>query len=475
MKQYILILLFCLFSSAFAQSTFFNQKLDSIPTDMPIPIITKSNNPSSGYIFASVPYWGSGNHYIVIYNSQGKPVFFKKTKSLCTDFKLHENKLLTYFDYDSKKYYAMDTLMNVVDSFWVQNGFTTDEHDIKFMNNGNVLLIGLDIKTVDMSKYVNGGSRSARVVANVIQEITPQKNVVFEWKSDEHYKYTDAADRVNLLDLSFVHSHINSIDIDVDENLIVSARNLNEITKIDRKTGNIIWRFGGKNNQFKFVNDTLKFSAQHSAVKLKNGNMLLYDNGLELVPQNARAVEYMLDEENKTATVVWLYKNQPSIISNFWGNAQRLANGNTFIAWGFNKIAATEVNSNNEIVFQMEFPADVYSYRLFKFDINVDNIVSVNNYDDEKKYEILSQNFPNPFNPITTIKYSIPGNVETLHATSLRVYDVLGREVAVLVNQKKTTGRYEINFDGSKFPSGVYFYKLNAGQYSDSKKMILVK
>jgi hypothetical protein len=475
MKQYILILLFCLFSSAFAQSTFFNQKLDSIPTDMPIPIITKSNNPSSGYIFASVPYWGSGNHYIVIYNSQGKPVFFKKTKSLCTDFKLHENKLLTYFDYDSKKYYAMDTLMNVVDSFWVQNGFTTDEHDIKFMNNGNVLLIGLDIKTVDMSKYVNGGSRSARVVVNVIQEITPQKNVVFEWKSDEHYKYTDAADRVNLLDLSFVHSHINSIDIDGDENLIVSARNLNEITKIDRKTGNIIWRFGGKNNQFKFVNDTLKFSAQHSAVKLKNGNMLLYDNGLEHVPQNARAVEYMLDEENKTATVVWLYKNQPSIISNFWGNAQRLDNGNTFIAWGFNKIAATEVNSNNEIVFEMEFPADVYSYRLFKFDINVDNIVSVNNYDDEKKYEILSQNFPNPFNPITTIKYSIPGNVEKLHATSLRVYDVLGREVAVLVNQKKTAGRYEINFDGSKFPSGVYFYKLNAGQYSDSKKMILVK
>lgn len=88
----------------------------------------------------------------------------------------------------------------------------------------------------------------------------------------------------------------------------------------------------------------------------------------------------------------------------------------------------------------------------------------------------LEQNYPNPFNPITTIKYSIPGNVvETLQATSLRIYDVLGKEVAVLVNQKQSAGNYEVKFDGTKLASGVYFYKLQAGDFISIKKLILMK
>jgi photosystem II stability/assembly factor-like uncharacterized protein len=90
----------------------------------------------------------------------------------------------------------------------------------------------------------------------------------------------------------------------------------------------------------------------------------------------------------------------------------------------------------------------------------------------------LFQNYPNPFNPSTTITYSIP-NVETLHATSLRVmlkiYDVLGREVATLVNESKSPGNYEVKFDGSRLSSGVYFYKLAAGNFMETKKMLLLK
>lgn len=87
----------------------------------------------------------------------------------------------------------------------------------------------------------------------------------------------------------------------------------------------------------------------------------------------------------------------------------------------------------------------------------------------------LEQNYPNPFNPITTIKYSLPSNVETFLATSVRVYDVLGKEVAVLVNQKQSAGNYEIKFDGSKLASGVYFYKLQAGDFISIKKLVLMK
>ncbi len=83
----------------------------------------------------------------------------------------------------------------------------------------------------------------------------------------------------------------------------------------------------------------------------------------------------------------------------------------------------------------------------------------------------LSQNYPNPFNPSTSIKYSIPKN----SFVSIKVYDIIGNEVRSLVNQDKAAGSYEIKFDASNMPSGVYFYSIQAGSFSQTKKMILMK
>ena len=83
----------------------------------------------------------------------------------------------------------------------------------------------------------------------------------------------------------------------------------------------------------------------------------------------------------------------------------------------------------------------------------------------------LEQNYPNPFNPITTIKYSVP----TASFVQLMVYDVLGNEIATLVNQEKSAGNYEVEFNASQIPSGVYFYSLNAGRYTQARKMSLLK
>ena len=91
----------------------------------------------------------------------------------------------------------------------------------------------------------------------------------------------------------------------------------------------------------------------------------------------------------------------------------------------------------------------------------------------------LEQNYPNPFNPTTTIKYSIPsviasGAKQSLGVT-LKVYDILGNEVASLVNEQKEAGNYEANFNASNLVSGIYFYKIQAGSYNQVRKMILVK
>jgi hypothetical protein len=84
---------------------------------------------------------------------------------------------------------------------------------------------------------------------------------------------------------------------------------------------------------------------------------------------------------------------------------------------------------------------------------------------------VLKQNYPNPFNPKTVISYILP----EAGFTSLKVYDIIGNEVEILVSQKQSSGSYSVPFDASKLPSGIYFYKLEAGDFIDTKRMVLIK
>ncbi len=91
----------------------------------------------------------------------------------------------------------------------------------------------------------------------------------------------------------------------------------------------------------------------------------------------------------------------------------------------------------------------------------------------------LSQNYPNPFNPSTKIKYTITSVIasETKQSqfVTLKVYDILSNEVATLVNEEKPVGEYEVEFNATSLPSGIYFYKLQAGSFVETKKMVLLK
>ncbi len=95
---------------------------------------------------------------------------------------------------------------------------------------------------------------------------------------------------------------------------------------------------------------------------------------------------------------------------------------------------------------------------------NTTSSIVINNY-------LLEQNFPNPFNPNTTISYSIPKSAKV----ELKVFNLLGQEIATLVNEEKSPGNYEVNFNASNLPSGVYIYKMKAGEYVQTRKMILLK
>jgi hypothetical protein len=84
----------------------------------------------------------------------------------------------------------------------------------------------------------------------------------------------------------------------------------------------------------------------------------------------------------------------------------------------------------------------------------------------------LEQNYPNPFNPVTKIRFDIPGEA---HQLKINIYNMLGRKVETLVNQQLKPGTYEVEWNAGNYPSGVYFYKLSAGDFTETKRMVLVK
>ena len=136
---------------------------------------------------------------------------------------------------------------------------------------------------------------------------------------------------------------------------------------------------------------------------------------------------------------------------------------------------ATVGNHINTIINDMAISRENYIYLgtdngVYYGDAN-NLVLSVDNKMDKVITFALSQNYPNPFNPTTKIKYQLP----ILTNVRLSVYDVLGREIKVLVNQEKPAGSYEVEFNGANFPSGVYFCRMEADKYSDTKKLLLLK
>jgi arylsulfotransferase ASST/type IX secretion system substrate protein len=430
-----------------------------------LPVITTSRTHeiSKGYIFISNIVFNPNIPnlpYLLILDNYGKTIFYKKMAAQCFDFKYQQN-LFTYFM--QGKYYAMNLNFNVVDSFFCQGGYTTDEHELQLLPNGHALMMSYDSMGVDMSKLVEGGDTNAAVFGLVLQEVDRHQNVVFQWRSWDHFEITDATHE-NLLAHVIDYVHGNSIELDHDGNIIISCRHMDEVTKINRQTGEIVWRLGGKNNQFTFTNDAMMFSHQHSARRLLNGNLLIFDNGNFHTPRFSRAIEYKLDEVHMTATKVWEYRNSPEQYGFAMGSVQRLANGNTLIGWGATNPTVTEVRPNGIKAFELSLPAGVFSYRAFRF--MWDGAPS-----DAPAFSSLSQNYPNPFNSMTRIRYQIKDNSNVV----VKIYDVLGREISTLVNEFKEAGIYYLDFDSSNLSSGVYFYKLDSDKYIESKRMVIIK
>jgi hypothetical protein len=338
----------------------------SLPSDFPFVNVTVQDSPADGELFLT--NLGGGNPYLLILENDGTPVFFRRTPGYARYFKVQPTGLLTYHLAGIfNAFYVMDSSYTVVDSFRCGNGYETDEHEFLMLPNGHVLLIGRDYQIVDMTPIDPEYKSQATVIGNIIQELDTNQQVVFEWRSWDHFEITDCKN-INLGASRIDYVHMNSVEVDTDGNLIVSSRHMSEVTKIDRQTGEIIWRLGGRNNQFTLVNDPYGISFQHDARSQGGGRYTIFDNGSFHDPRFSRAIEYDVDTAAMTATLEWEYRHSPDRYTWWMGNAQRLPNGNTLIGWSDGSLPKiTEVRSDGTKAYELDFVDYAHCYRAFRY------------------------------------------------------------------------------------------------------------
>jgi hypothetical protein len=457
---------------------------DSLPSGFPKRTIVASGVTAPGLLFLAsfkiaeasdhlyfVSLVPSENQYLMILDNSGKPEYYKKMRSMSTDFKFQSNGYLTCYDDVENAYYELDSNYAVIDHFKAGNGYKTDVHDLVLLPNGHALIMAYDPELIDMSKVITGGNPWATVIGAIIQELDQNKKVIFEWRSFDHFQVTDAV-REDMKSATIDAVHPNTIEVDTDGNLLLSSRHMDEITKIDRRTGDVIWRWGGKNNQFTFINDPIGFSHQHTIRRTPTGTLMLFDNGNYRTDMGSRAVEYSVDERLKTATLVWEFRHSPDVKSIAMGSVQRLPNGNTLIGWGTGSPAVTEVRPDKSVVFELELPDSIVSYRAFRYPWKqLPSTTAVQLISDVPQLISLAQNYPNPFNPTTKIQFSLPKAT----TVDLEVFDMLGRSVATLARGPKPAGTFSVTFDGSGLASGIYLYRLTTAENTLVRIMTLIK
>ncbi|MBN1479498.1 aryl-sulfate sulfotransferase [candidate division KSB1 bacterium] len=345
----------------------------SVPSDFPHVAITMSDNPDTGYIFMNS--WWDGPAYNIIFDNSGAPIWYHKYPDRRRDFKVQKNGLITMLVRSGypfgQGFIAMDHTYTEVDSFHAVNGYQTDEHELQVLEDGHYLLIGIRQTQVDMRQYVEGGSRNASVLESIIQEFTPEHDLIFQWRAWDHFDIADTYVPIEneLTSSSIRFPHMNAIDIDTDGHILLSSRHLSEITKINRQTGEIMWRLGGEKNQFTFINDPLNGPEnQHDVRVVGENRFTVFDNGNEHNPPVSRATEYLVDPDSMKATLVWEFRDNPDKYSYWMGNHQRLPNGNRLINWADGSLPKiTEVRENGEIAFELWWQNYIHTYRVFRF------------------------------------------------------------------------------------------------------------
>jgi hypothetical protein len=282
------------------------------------------------------------------------------------DFKLQSyrgREVLTWWEgehtgFGQGEYVIADGSYREVTRVRAGNGYEGDHHEFLITPEDTALITiykKVPRELISVVYPVDG-----KVLDGIVQELDIETGeVLFEWHSLEHVGLDESNTK------PYDYFHINSIDVYDEDHLLISSRTTCTVYKIDRKSGEVIWRLGGKNSDFE-TGPGARTVYQHDARRHPDGTLTVFDNRNEYVDEQSRAIVLKLDEEAMTAKLVHEYTHPNKVLSATQGNVQVLENGNVFIGWGSEPVLS-EFSSDGELLFSTSFPAESESYRAFRF------------------------------------------------------------------------------------------------------------
>ncbi len=262
-------------------------------------------------------------------------------------------------------YELYDSSYKKVAQVSAQNGFQGDLHEFVITPEGTALFTCYGQAHADLSRY--GGPHDGTYFFGVVQEVDLQTGkLVFEWRSDDHVPLAESCEPAKP-DGAWDYFHINSIDVDRDDgSLIVSGRNTWAFYKVQRPSGKVLWRLGGKASDFN-VSPGAQFAFQHHVRRRSDTTITLFDNegGPPAVASRSRGVALSVDEKSRRARLLRQYLHSPPVLSEALGSVQDLASGNRFIGWGESGYF-TEYDASGKPLFDARLASGTESYRAFK-------------------------------------------------------------------------------------------------------------
>ncbi len=346
--------------------------------DLRPPLLTiqhPARGVAQGHLFIA-PSSGPGQRGVLIFDDLGEPVWFHPTSpNTAMNFRassLRGKPVLTWWEGTSSDdglgrgvYVIADPSYREVARIHAGGYWDGDLHEFLLTSDGTALVTKNEVARRDLRAY--GGPSDGRVIDGVVQEIEiPSGRVLFEWHSLDHVDLDESHGTPALN--HFDYFHVNSVEVTADGHLLVSGRNTWAAYKVHRRTGQVLWRLGGRRSDFAMGNGTIT-AWQHDVRSHDGGRLLsIFDNGAapQVKPQT-RVLLIRLDTTRMEATLERAYTHRPGrLVAKFMGNGQLLPDGGVVVGWG-SEPYVTEFGPRGNIRFEARMPTGGQNYRAFRF------------------------------------------------------------------------------------------------------------
>ncbi len=344
-----------------------------------VTVTANSGQQAAGDVFLA-PYAGPGQYGPMIVDNTGKLIWFKPLPAgaRAADLRVQEylgKPVLSWWQDPLVAGGRRDAGIVIADSSYgtiavvrAGNRYQPDLHSFRITPQGTAFTTVYDAIRCDLRAY--GGPADGAVADTLLQELDLKTGLVrFEWHSLDHVALADSYMPVRpggSLRSPWDYFHINSIDPQPDGSMLVDSRNTWAAYRVDRLTGKVIWRLGGKHSSFT-MGPGASPAWQHDAVVQPDGTITFFDNGAtpKAHPQS-RGIVLAIDLKQKTASLLTSFAHPTPLVAASQGDMQALPGGSRFLGWGQSPYLS-EYAPSGQLLFDAHLPSSYQSYTAFKF------------------------------------------------------------------------------------------------------------